>query len=73
MMYSTVLGKDKERTEFLSFKILFGIKPRFSIKPSAYTPGNEVLSHARPFELDVALISRAERLVLRTIHGDTRY
>ena len=44
---------------------------RFSIEPSVRTPGAEVLSHARSFELATALINRAERLVPRTVHGNT--
>ncbi len=55
------------------FEILFEIKPRFSIEPSVRTPEAEVLSHARSFELAMALINCAERLVPHTIHGDTRY
>ncbi len=55
------------------FEILFGVKPRFSIEPSVSTPGAEVLSQARSFELAKALINHAERLVPRIFHGDTRY
>ncbi len=55
------------------FEILFGVKPGFSTEPSVPTPGAEVLSHARSFELAMVLINRAERLVPLTVHGDTRY
>ena len=54
-------------------EILFGVKRRFSIEPSVRTPGAEVLSHARSFELAMALIYGAERMVPRIFHGDTRY
>ena len=55
------------------FEILYGVKPRFSIEPSLCVPRAEVLSHARPSELAMALINRAERLVPRTVHRDRRY
>ncbi len=55
------------------FEILLGVKPRFSIEPSVRTPVAEVLSRARFFELAMALINSAERLVPHTVHGDTRY
>ncbi len=55
------------------FEILYSVKPRFLIEPSVCAPGAEVLSHARDFELAMALINRAERLVPRTDHTDTRY
>ena len=56
--------------------VLYGyrrrVKPKFSILPSVRTPGAEVLYRARSFELALALINPAERLVPRTVHGDTR-
>ena len=55
------------------FEILFGVKPRFSIQPSVRTSGAEVLSHARSFELAMALLNFAEPLVPRSVHGDIRY
>ncbi len=53
------------------FEILDGVKPRFSIEPSVCAPGAEILSQTRPFKLAMALINRSERLVPRTVHGDT--
>ncbi len=55
------------------FEILFVLKPRFAMELSALVPGEEVLARARPFELAMALINRAERLVLRTVHETCRY
>ncbi len=44
------------------FEILFGVKPRFAVESSGAIPGEEVFANARPFELALALINRAERL-----------
>ena len=55
------------------FEILLPVKPRFSIEPPVHTPGSEVLSHNRSFELATALLNLPECLVPRIIHGDTRY
>ena len=64
----------RPRTDGITpFEILFRVQPRFSIEPPVPTTGAEVLSHARCFELAMALINRAERLVPRTVHGDTRF
>ncbi len=49
------------------FEILFKVKPRFAIESSGAISGTELLSNARPFELALALINRAERLVPRTL------
>ncbi len=55
------------------FELLFGVEPIFSIEPSVRTPEAEVLPHARSFELAMALVNHAERLVSSTVHGDYRY
>ncbi len=52
------------------FEISFGVQPRFSIELSVCTPGAKVLSHARPFELALALINLAERLVPRSLQKE---
>ena len=65
--YRCILGTDG----IAPFEILLGVKPIFSIEPSVRTSGAEFLSHARSLELAMALINRAERLVPRTVHGDT--
>ena len=55
------------------FEILFGVKPRFAIEWSGAVPGEEVLDNARPFELALALINRAERLVPRPLQEEAHY
>ena len=52
------------------FEILFGVKPRFAIEYSGAVPGEAVLANARPFELALALINRAERLIPRTLQTE---
>ena len=55
------------------FEILFGVKYRFAIESSSAIPGEEVLANARPFELALALINRAERLLPRTLQKEAQY
>ncbi len=55
------------------FQILFGVKPRFTIESAGTSPGEEVLANARPFELAMGLISRAERLVPRILQKEAHY
>ncbi len=56
-----------------TFDILFVVKPRFAIESSSAISGEEVLTHARPFELALELINRAERLVPRTFQKEPNY
>ena len=49
-----------------NLEILFGVNARFAIESSDAVPGEEVLATARPFELAIALVNRAERLVAHT-------
>ncbi len=55
------------------FEILFAVKPMFAMEPSEHVPEEEVLARARPFELAMALISRAERLVPRSVPLPNRW
>ena len=50
-----------------------GVKPRFAVEPYDAIPGAEVLSNNRPLELAMALINRADRLVLRAIRKGARH
>ena len=43
------------------------------MEPSEHVPEEEVLARARPFELAMALISRAERLVPRSVPLPNRW
>ncbi len=45
-------------------------KPRFSVESSGSISGEEVLANARSFELALALINRAKRLVHRTLQEE---
>ncbi len=55
------------------YEILFGVKPRLAIESSGAIPGEDVLANARPFELALALINRAERLVPCTLQKEAHY
>ncbi len=65
MLYERRRRPGQDRAEH--FEILFGVKPRF------VSPGDAVLAHARLFELAMALINRAERLVPRTLQKEAGY
>ncbi len=54
-------------------EILLGVKPRFATESSGTIRGEELLANARPFELKMALINRAERLVPRILQNKAHY
>ncbi len=55
------------------FEILFRIKPRFAAESSGTIPGEELLANARPFELAMPLINRAESYVARILQNKAYY
>ena len=55
------------------FEVLYLAKSRFLVEPYDATPGAELLSNAWPFELAIALINVADRLVPRAIRKEGRY
>ncbi len=55
------------------FEILFGVKPRFAIESPGTSPGEEILTNARPFEPTMALINRDDHLIPRIRQNETHY
>ncbi len=49
---------------------MFGVKHRFAIESSGAIPGQEVLPNARPVELALTLINRAESLAPCTLQKE---
>ena len=47
------------------FEVLFGVKPRIAIDGVEAVPEESIVANARPLELALALIMRAERLIPR--------